>query len=167
MVCAFLTKHVKCCESVNTLLSTLPSDDSSLQILTSTPGIQEGGELITIPPVLIIPTDPTEELGAYTGAPAKEGNPFEEGENGTMGFTPGEFDQPTGSGMLPPHLREEVTAPTVPVGEPEEAQTTRGSEEEHVTMEPEDNNDNTQGKKKTVANPSTRECYHQKTIQHM
>lgn len=149
MVCAFLTKHVKSCESVNTLLSTLPSDDSSLQTSASTPG---GGELITITPVLIIPTDPdAEEPGTSTGAPVKEGNSFEESENGTVGliFTTGEFDQPTGSGMLPPHLSEEVTAPTVPVGEPEEAQTTAGSEEKHMTTEPGDNNDNTQGKKKS------------------
>lgn len=166
MVCAFLTKHVKSCESLNTHLSVHQRDDSSLQTSTSIPGIQEGGELITIILVLIIPTDAdTEEPGPPTVAPTKEGNPIEGGD-GTMGFTftQADWDQPTGSGMLPPHLREEATTSTAFAGDPEEAQTTPGTEEEHMTTEPEDNDDNKQGKKKTVANPSTCECYHQKTI---
>nr|XP_046249942.1 CD44 antigen [Scatophagus argus]XP_046249943.1 CD44 antigen [Scatophagus argus]XP_046249944.1 CD44 antigen [Scatophagus argus] len=54
-----------------------------------------------------------------------------EGENSTTvpAFIPGDFDQPTGSGMRPPHPDEEGVSPTTPVGQPEKTQTDSKNEQ--------------------------------------
>lgn len=76
---------------------------------------------------------------ASTEGRAVEENPFGGSENGSVGstFTPGEFDQSAGSGMLPPHSGEEGAAsPTAPVGEPEETQPATDNERQNETTEP-------------------------------
>ncbi|XP_031139106.1 CD44 antigen [Sander lucioperca] len=62
------------------------------------------------------------ELEASTELPAGEENHFER-----------EFDQPTGSGMIPP---EEGASPTAPVGEPDERQPPTENEKQKGEMEP-------------------------------
>lgn len=141
-------------------LSTLQSAENSLQHQTpTTAGTQEettpkaqpqdDGEPI-IPSAATTPTELSPgEPEASTEAPAVEGNPFEGHENGAVGstFTPGEFDQPTGSGMLPP-IAEEGASPTASVGEPEE---TQENEQQNKTTEPEGDDGRTERKKKTQA----------------
>lgn len=76
---------------------------------------------------------------AYTEGPTVEENPSGGSENSSVGstFIPGEFDQPAGSGMMPPNSAEEGASPTAPVGQPEETQPVTENEREIDIMEPE------------------------------
>ncbi|XP_070764175.1 CD44 antigen [Enoplosus armatus] len=85
------------------------------------------------------PTDLSpEEPEASTEGPSVEGNPSGGSENGSVGFTfpPGEFDQPTGSGMMPPLSEEEGASPTAPVGEPQETQPPTENEPQTERIDP-------------------------------
>lgn len=142
-------------------LSTLQSAETSLQYQTPTAAgtqeettpkaqSQDDGEVIKIPSAATTPTELSpEDPEASTEAPAVEGNPFEGHENGTVGstFTPGEFDQPTGSGMLPP-IAEEGASPTASIGEPEETQSVAENEQQNKTTGPEGDDGRTERKKK-------------------
>lgn len=157
-------------------LSTLQSAESSLQPQTpTTAGTQEetspkaqpqdDGELITISSATTTPTELSpEDPEASTEAPAMEGNPFEGHENGAVGstFTPGEFDQPTGSGMLPPIAEEEGASPTASVGEPEETQSMAENEQQNKTTEPEGDDGRTERKKKHKQQNMYCNCYKSK-----
>ncbi|XP_044049243.1 CD44 antigen [Siniperca chuatsi] len=87
-------------------------------------------------------TTPTElspeEPKAFTEGPVVEENPSRGSENSSVGFTftPGEFDQPTGSGMLPSVSEEEGASPMAPVGEPEETQPPTDNERQNERIEP-------------------------------
>ncbi|XP_049929707.1 CD44 antigen-like [Epinephelus moara] len=78
-----------------------------------------------------------DEPEASTEGPGVEENPSGGSENGSVGstFTPGEFDQSTGSGMQP--HEEEGPAPTMtPVGKEEETQPPSEMEPEKGKKEP-------------------------------
>ncbi|XP_076588745.1 uncharacterized protein cd44b [Chaetodon auriga] len=105
---------------------------------TAAPAEDALGEVIvtlssTAIPAELSPEDPE----ASTQDPAGEETPFGRSDNSTVGFTPGEFDQPTGSGMLPPLSEEEGASPTAPVGEPEATQPATENEQQNETTEPE------------------------------
>ncbi|XP_068458260.1 CD44 antigen [Clinocottus analis] len=65
-----------------------------------------------------------DEPDAATEGPAVEENTFGERESSNVGstFTPREFDQTTGSGMMPPFPEEDDTSPVAPVGVPDKTQ---------------------------------------------
>lgn len=119
---------------------------------------QDDGELITTPLPATAPSDLSPvEPDAPTYGPAVEGNPFEEDEYDTMRFTatPGEYDLPTGSGMLPPLPDEDVASPTASVGEPEETQPNAENEQQNKTAEPEGDDDRTERKRNKSKNLAT------------
>lgn len=138
-------------------LSTLQSAENSLQHQTpTTAGTQEETTLKAQPQddgEPIIPSAATTHTELSPGEPeASTEAPFEGHENGAVGstFTPGEFDQPTSSGMLPP-IAEEGASPTASVGEPEETQSMAENEQQNKTTEPEGDDGRTERKKKTQA----------------
>ncbi|XP_039990123.1 uncharacterized protein cd44b [Xiphias gladius] len=92
---------------------------------TLAPGEDATGEMNEFNPSgITMPAEVSaEDQKASTLDPA-DINPFGGSKNSSVGssFTPGEFDHPTGSGMLPPLLHEEGISPTVSVGEPVETQ---------------------------------------------
>ncbi|XP_068612935.1 CD44 antigen-like [Brachionichthys hirsutus] len=67
------------------------------------------------------PTQDPKEAMNFTAGPALVEDLAEHSKNHTgITFSPGEVDQPAGSGMLPPLAKgEEEVSPTVPFGEPE------------------------------------------------
>lgn len=120
-------------------------------------------EVIMTPSATAIPTELTpEEPEAATEGPAVDEKHFGRSDNSTVEFTPGEFDQPTGSGMLPPLSEEDGASPMAPVGEPEAAQPTTENEQQNETIEPEGDYGRTERKKSTSRNQSTRNCYKSK-----
>ncbi|XP_068168565.1 CD44 antigen [Antennarius striatus] len=68
------------------------------------------------------PTQSPGEAATFREGPALVEDLTEHSENDTgVTLSPGEIDQPTGSGMLPPFTKgEEEVSPTAPVGEPEQ-----------------------------------------------
>ncbi|XP_070829149.1 CD44 antigen [Chaetodon trifascialis] len=113
-----------------------PQDDGDNA--TAAPAEDALGEVIVTPsstavPIELSPQDPE----ASTQDPAGEETPFGRRDNSTVGFIPGEFDQPTGSGMLPTLSEEEGASPTAPVGEPEATQPATENEQQNETAEPE------------------------------
>lgn len=108
---------------------------------------QDDGELKTNPPPATIPSDLSpEKPNPRTEGPAEKGQPFEERENGTIGFTftPGDFGLYTGSGMLPPGPEEDGASPTEVVG--------NTAEETQSTAEPEAEDGRTECKGNTSKN---------------
>ncbi|XP_034736096.1 CD44 antigen isoform X2 [Etheostoma cragini] len=83
----------------------------------------EEGEEITLSPVTSV-----EEPQAFTELPLSEEPPLQASENGN-----GEFDQPTGSGMMP---LEEEAFPTALVAEPDETQPPTENEKRKEKMDP-------------------------------
>lgn len=68
-------------------------------------------------------------------------------DNRTTLFPPSDFDQATGSGMLPPLSGEEEPGQKTTVGEPEEAQPTAESELQNKTIEMKESEINPESKK--------------------
>lgn len=107
-----------------TTRKTQPQDNSKTGDVTSAPG-EDVDEVIVTPSATTISTvGGPDEPEASTEGPAVEENPSGGNENGTAGstFISGDFDQPTGSGMLPPLPEEEGVTPTTSVRHPEETQ---------------------------------------------
>ncbi|XP_070686653.1 CD44 antigen [Pempheris klunzingeri] len=104
----------------------VPGDDALVELMESIPSI-------TAAPTELHPGDSE----ASTEGPVMDEN-FGGSENSSVGstFTPGEFDQSAGSGMLPPLSEDDSVSPTAPVGQPAETQPATENEQQNETMEP-------------------------------
>lgn len=79
--------------------------------------------------------------------------PYAAADNSTTLFPPKDFDQTTGSGMLPPLSGEDESGPKIPARDPEEVQPTAESEPQNKTPDPRES-EKTPESKKTLAGAS-------------
>ncbi len=117
-----------------------PGEDTVMEVMEIAPSATATATVLSL-----------EEPEASTEGPAVEGNNSEGSENGSVGstFTPGAFDQPNGSGMLP-----DEASPTAPVGEPEETQLPTENEQANEKIKPDGDDARTERKKNTSKKPT-------------